>query len=256
MYFNHEDITLYYEKYGNHKETIIILPGWGDTRKTFNYMINFLQNYFTVYIVDYPGFGNSPFPNKDLTIYDYSNLIYELIKELNLENPILIGHSFGGRIITTLLGYYNYHFSNIILINSAGIKPKRTISKRLKNLYYKLMQKIGNILPKKVKVKWKNYLFNKFASTDYKNLSDNMKTTFKNVINEDLKPYLDKIITRTLLIWGNKDTDTPIKDAYIMNKLIKDSELIILKDATHFSYLENPNLINKILFEQLKDEIK
>jgi len=256
MYFEYNGINLYYEKHGNGKENLVILPGWGNTRESFSRFIHTLEDYYTIYIVDYPGFGNSPFPNKDLTIYDYSNLIYELIKELNLENPILIGHSFGGRIITTLLGYYNYHFSNIILINSAGIKPKRTISKRLKNLYYKLMQKIGNILPKKVKVKWKNYLFNKFASTDYKNLSDNMKTTFKNVINEDLKPYLDKIITRTLLIWGNKDTDTPIKDAYIMNKLIKDSELIILKDATHFSYLENPNLINKILFEQLKDEIK
>lgn len=256
MYFNNEDITLYYEKYGNHKKSIVILPGWGDTRKTFNYIISFLENYFTVYIVDYPGFGNSPFPNKDLTIYEYSNLIYEFIKELDLDDPILIGHSFGGRIITTLLGYYKYNFSNIILINSAGIKPKRTLSKRFKTFYYKLLQKIGNILPKQIKNKWKEYLFNRFASSDYKNLSNNMKTTFKNVVNEDLTPYLKDIRSNTLLIWGDKDDATPIKDAYIMNKLIKDSELIVLEGTTHFSYLERPNLINRILFEQLKDEIK
>jgi len=255
MYFNHEDITLYYEKYGNNKKSIIILPGWGDNRNTFSYMISFLQNYFTVYIVDYPGFGNSPFPNKDLTIYDYSNLIYELIKNENLNDPILIGHSFGGRIITTLLGYYNYNFSNIILINSAGIKPKKTISKRFRTLYYKLLQKFGNILPKSIKTKWKNYLFNKFASSDYKNLNNNMKITFKNIVNEDLTRYLKNIKAKTLLIWGNKDDSTPIKDANIMNKFIKNSELIILKDATHFSYLEQPTLINRILFEQLKDEI-
>lgn len=255
MYFNHENITLYYEKYGNHKKTIVILPGWGDTRKTFNYMISFLQNYFTIYIVDYPGFGNSPFPDKDLTIYDYSNLIYEFIKELNLKDPILIGHSFGGRIITTLLGYYNYNFSNIILINSAGIKPKKTITKKLKTYYYKLLQKLANILPKKTRIKYKNYLFNKFASDDYKNLSDNMKTTFKNVVNEDLTPYLKNINTRSLLIWGNKDESTPLKDAYIMNKYIKKSELVIINRATHFSYLEQPNLVNSIIYEQLKDEI-
>lgn len=256
MYFNHDDITLYYEKYGDHKQTIIILPGWGNTRNTFSYMISFLKNYFTVYIIDYPGFGNSPFPNKDLNIYDYSNLIYEFIKDIDVKDPILIGHSFGGRIITTLLGYYQYNFSNIILMNSAGIKPKKTISKQLRNIYYKSLQKIGNIFPKKLKTKWKKYLFNKFASSDYKNLNDNMKTTFKNVINEDLTPYLKKIKTTTLLIWGDKDIDTPIKDAYTMNKLIENSELIILEETAHFSYLEQPILINNIIFEQLKNEIK
>lgn len=255
MYFNHDNISLYYEKYGNHKKSVVILPGWGDTRKTFNFMISFLQNYFTVYIVDYPGFGNSIFPNKNLTIYDYSNLIYEFIKELNLDDPILIGHSFGGRIITTLLGYYKYKFSNIILINSAGIMPKKTLFKRVKNYYYKLLQKIANVLPKKIKNKWKNYLFNKFASTDYKNLSNEMMQTFKNVVNEDLTPYLKYIDSKTLIVWGDKDDATPVKDGYKMNKLIKNSELIVLQGLTHFTYLEKPNLINCIIYEQLKDEI-
>lgn len=255
MYFNHDGITLFYEKYGNNKKSIVILPGWGDTRKTFNYMISFLKNYFTVYIIDYPGFGNSMFPNKDLTIYDYSSLIYEFIKELNLDNPILIGHSFGGRIITTLLGYYKYEFSNIILINSAGIKPKKTLLKRFKNYYYKFLQKLANLFPKKVKIKFKNYLFNKFASADYKNLSNEMMQTFKNVVNEDLTPYLKNINSKTLLVWGDKDDATPVKDGYKMNKLIKDSELIVLQGLTHFSYLEKPNLMNCIIYEQLKDEI-
>ena len=255
MYFNHEDITLYYEKYGECKKSVVILPGWGNTRKTFDYMISFLKNYFTVYIIDYPGFGNSPFPNKDLTIYDYSDVIYQLIKELNLDNPILIGHSFGGRVITTLLGYYKYNFSNIILINSAGIQPKKTIVKRLRAFSYKLLMKLGNILPKKIKEKWKKYLFNKFASIDYQNLSENMRKTFKNVVNEDLTPYLKNINSKTLLVWGEKDDATPVKDAYKMNKLINDSELIVLQGLTHFSYLEKPNLINCIIYEQIKDEI-
>ena len=35
MYYNEEDISLYYEKYGSGEKTILILPGWGDNRKTF-----------------------------------------------------------------------------------------------------------------------------------------------------------------------------------------------------------------------------
>ena len=255
MYYKKDNISLYYEKYGNKDKNIIILPGWGDTRKTFSYMISFLENFFTVYIIDYPGFGNTNFPNYDLTIYDYSNLIYEWIKELNIKNPVLIGHSFGGRIISVLLGYYKYNFSNIILINSAGIKPKKTIKKRIKNHSYKLLKYIGNILTKRIKNKWNNYLFKKYASTDYQSLNENMRNTFKNIVNEDLSHYINNINARTLIIWGNKDYDTKINDAYTINKLIKDSELIVLENVGHFSYLEKPNLVNKIIFEQLKSDL-
>ncbi len=255
MYFTSEDMTIYYEKYGNHKRNIIILPGWGETRTTFSYMISFLQNYFTVYIVDYPGFGNSPFPAHDLTIYDYTRLIYDWIQKMEINHPIFIGHSFGGRIITVLLGYYHYSFSDIILIDSAGIKPKKTLWSFCKTLTYKFFKKIVSVFPKKYRKQCQDYLFSKFASSDYQNLNSCMRKTFQNIVQEDLKPYLKHIQARTLLIWGDHDVDTPICDAYIMKKYIPKSELIVLEGFTHFSYLENPNLINQIIYEQLKDEI-
>ena len=251
MYFTYDDITIYYEKYGDSKKSIIILPGWGNTRNTFNYMINFLKNYFTVYILDYPGFGNSPFPEKDLNLYNYTILIHEWIKNLNIKKPILIGHSFGGRIITLLTGYYNYDsYENIIYLNSAGIKPKT----KFKTIIYKCLKKLRYILPKKIKNKYQSYLFKLFASVDYQEININMQNTFKNIVNLDLKPYLKNINAKVLIIWGSNDTSTPLKDAYIMNKLIKKAELIILK-ASHFTYLDYPILINKIIYEQLKDEI-
>lgn len=255
MYFTYEDIQIYYEKHGNHKKNIIILPGWGDTRKTFTYMINFLKNFFTVYILDYPGFGNSPFPSKDLTIYDYSELIYQWIQEIAGEDSILIGHSFGGRIITTLLGYYHYPFQNIILMNSAGIKPKKTIRSRIRIFIYKFFKKLKYLVPGKLKNRYQNYLFSKFASADYKNLDVKMMQTFRNVVNEDLKPYLKHMKAKTLLIWGNQDDATPIQDANIMHKLIPNSELIVIEGTNHFTYLQKPQLINQIIYEQLKDEI-
>ena len=48
MYLNINNINLYYEKYGTKEQTIVILPGWGDTRKTFDYLINYLKDYFTI----------------------------------------------------------------------------------------------------------------------------------------------------------------------------------------------------------------
>ena len=82
-----------------------------------------------------------------------------------------------------------------------------------------------------------------------------MLTTFKNVINEDLIFYLPSIENETLIIWGEKDKDTPLKDARLIQKKIKNSALIIYPKASHYSYLEYPILTNRIIniFLQNKD---
>ena len=80
-----------------------------------------------------------------------------------------------------------------------------------------------------------------------------MRNTFINIINEDLTKYYKLIKTNTLIIWGEKDQDTPLKDAVIINKLIRSSALIIYKKRGHFSYLEEIPLTNKILYYMLID---
>jgi len=252
MKFNFLDFDIYYEKYGTGKDNILILPGWGDTRGTFNNLISVLKNNFTIYILDYPGFGNSSFPNRDLDIYDYSNLIEEFIKQNQINDPIIISHSFGGRISIILAGLEKINIKKMILIDAAGIKRKKKFKIRLKQFIYKTLKKIGLILPNKLKTKYQNKLINIFGSNDYKNLDPNIRKTFIKVINEDLTKYLKNINTSTLLIWGENDKDTPLDDGKLMNVLIEDSGLIIIPNASHFPYLEYPYYINKIILEFLK----
>ena len=252
MNFIINDFNIYYEKYGNGTSNIIILPGWGDTRSTFNTLIETLKKCFTVYIIDYPGFGNSSFPNRDLSIYDYANLIKDFITVNDIENPIIIGHSFGGRIGIILTGLYKMQIKKMILIDSAGIKHKKKLKAKFKQTIYKFLKKIGNILPRKLKSIYLNKLINIFGSTDFKNLNQNIRTTFIKVINEDLTKYLKDINTSTLLIWGEYDNDTPLNDGKIMNVKIEDSGLIIIPNAGHFPYLEYPYYISKIILEFLK----
>lgn len=253
MYLKIHNLNIYYEKYGNSKNTILILPGWGDTRKTFNYLINYLKNYFTVYILDYPGFGKSEFIDS-LNIYEYSDIINEFVIKQNLENSILIGHSFGGRIISLLTTNYKVNYKKIILINVAGLKEYNIIL-FFKTMIYKLLKKIKYLLPNKIKIKYQQYLFNKFASTDYKNLNKDLYQTFQNIIKVNLKPYYKKINIDTLILWGCKDTITPINMAYKLNKIIKNSYLIKLDNLYHFPFLENPYLVFQIIYNYLKKDI-
>jgi len=252
MNFIVNDFNIYYEKYGSGKDNIIILPGWGDTRNTFYQIIEVLKCFYTIYIIDYPGFGNSSFPNRDLDIYDYANLIRDFIKIKGIDNPIIIGHSFGGRLGIILTGLYKLNIDKMILIDAAGIKRKKKIKLRIKQLIYKCLKRMSKLLPKKIRQTYLNKLINIFGSTDFKNLDQNIRKTFIKVINEDLTKYLYEISASTLLIWGEEDVDTPVEDGKVMNVKIKDSGLIIIPNAGHFPYLQYPYYVNKIILEFLK----
>ena len=253
MYFNNKDVSIYYEKYGNNKKNILILPGWGNTRTTFTNIINFFKDNYTIYIIDYPGFGNSPIPEKELTIYDYTNLVRDFLDEMQIKNPIIIAHSFGGRIATLLTGYYKEKIDKIIMIDAASIKPRKSIKAFIKQTTYKVLKKLTYLLPKLKQEYYRQKLLKFFGSTDYQNLPNNMHKTFKNIVNENLIYYLKIIESETLLLWGKLDKDTPLKDGYKMNNLIKNSALIIFPKGNHFSYLQYPYLTNKIIFEFIKE---
>ena len=246
MLFKHLDINIFYRKYGNKKNTILILPGWGNTSPTFTNIIDNLKDYFTIYIIDYPNFGNSPTPTKSLTIYDYAEIIKEFIKEKNIE-PIIIAHSFGGRITSILEGKYKVKIKKNILIDVAGIKRK-SIKQYIRTIIYKILMKISS-------KKQKEKIRNKFSSNDYKELNNTMKQTFKNIIKKDLTKYYKKINIDTLIIWGEKDNDTPLKDAKKLNRIIKNSGLIIFKKTNHYSYLEKPYETNLIIKEFIKKDM-
>lgn len=253
MYLTLDDITIYYEKYGNKEKTILILPGWGNTRESFHHIINYFKEDYSIYILDYPALGQSPIPPKTLTIYDYTELIIKFMNHNNIKNPIIIAHSFGGRITTLLTGFYKIKIDKIILIDIAGIKPKKTIKKFLREKIYKILRHLIKLFPKKRQEILRQHLLKIFGSSDYNALPLQMKETFKNIVNEDLTKYFQFVDSEALIIWGENDQDTPIKDAYKIKKLIKNSALITISKASHYSYLQYPYLINKIIYEFIKE---
>ena len=125
----------------------------------------------------------------------------------------------------------------IVLIDSAGIKPKRSIKYYVKVGFFKVGKKILNLLPNSKELQ--DRLRGKVGSSDYKASPVVLKDTMKIILNEDVKELLPNIKVPTLLIWGGLDTATPINDAKIMEKLIPDCGLVEYPYGTHFSYLEN-----------------
>lgn len=242
----------YIEKGPETNTNILFLHGWGTSIASFNPVIENLSKKFKVYAIDFPGFGLSQEPDESYNVEDYSKLVLEFIEKKNLKNVILVGHSFGGRVIIKLAGKLGYKAKKIILIDSAGIRPKKSFKRKVKEKIFKCIKVIANLIlgKEKSKIIIDKYK-NKMGSEDYRNADDTMKEVFKNVINEDLTEYLPNIKAPTLLIWGDKDTQTPISDGRKMEELIPDAGLVTISGAGHFSYLDNLNyfltIVNKFL---------
>jgi pimeloyl-ACP methyl ester carboxylesterase len=87
----------------------------------------------------------------------------------------------------------------------------------------------------------------KAGSSDYNNASPKMRAILSKCVNEDLCHLMPLIKAPTLLFWGENDTATPLTDAKRMEKLIPDAGLVTVAGAGHFSFLENPQLFERVL---------
>ena len=188
-----KDWNIYYEVLGD-GNPVILLHGWLTTLETMRPIANNLSQNFNVYLVDVVGFGKSDIPEHPLNSNDFGDFLEEFIKNLNIENPILIGHSNGGRIIINAVGRGLVSAKKIVLIDSAGLKPKRSMNYYLKVGFFKTGKFILNMFPNTKAVKeFKEKLLNKVGSADYKASAPVLKETMKKILNEDASQLLPKI---------------------------------------------------------------
>lgn len=233
---------------------VLLLHGWGGSIQTMIPIFNILKDKFRVVAVDLPGFGESDNPFTPWNSYDYAKCIYKFTEKLNLKELIIFGHSHGGRISIILSSEYNLARKQI-LIDSAGIIPKRSIIYYTKVYWFKLLKKIYLSLPSKNKEEKLNNFYKKYGSKDYRDSDGVMRQTMVRVINDDLFDLLKKIKAPTLLIWGENDEDTPVYMGKIMEENIPDSGLVVLKGAGHYSYIDNYEQFRAIINVFLKDSI-
>lgn len=219
---------------------VLLLHGWGASKESLSPIFNALKKSFRVIAIDMPGCGASEEPKAPWTVSDYADFLYALISELKIAPFAAIGHSNGGRVLIRACSD-RFAPEKLILIDSAGIRPKRKPSYYIKVYSYKAGKKILS-LPILKSTGLYERLIKGAGSDDYKNSSPIMRRTMSLLLNEDLKHCLPKIKAETLLIWGERDTATPISDGRTMEGLIKGAGLVEIKGAGHFSYLENPGL--------------
>lgn len=219
---------------------VILLHGWAGSIASFTPVHKHLETKFMTCSIDLPGFGNSDPPKAAWSTLDYANFLIIFCQEMGIDNPIILGHSFGGRIGIRLAS--SIAVKKLVLIDSAGIKPHRSIDYYGKIYSFKMASKILRLpIIRLFTADMLKRMRNRFGSKDYQNASPRLREILVKTVNEDLRHLLPHIKCPTLLVWGDQDTATPIADALLMKELIPDSGLVRFPTAGHFSYLERLN---------------
>ncbi len=234
MFVEIDNLKVAYQVNGT-GESVILLHGWGGEANSFKPVIDWMSRYYKVFALDLPGFGLSEKPSVAWDASDYATFLSGFFEKLKIKKAHLIGHSYGGRISIVMAARQPHLVDKLILVDSAGIIPPREL------MYYirigiakcgRLIRRFGS-----VGNKFADALSKQIGSKDYQEAGP-MRATLVKSVNQDLRPLLPKIQAATLLIWGENDNDTPISSGEIMSKEITNSELVVLKDAGHFSYLD------------------
>ena len=248
-------VDMHYVLYGSGTKRVVLLHGWGCDRNIWKATSELLRNHFQVVAVDFAGFGQSEEPHEVWGVEEYTRSVEAIARHEGVENPILIGHSFGGRV--SILYASRNEVAKVILTDAAGVKPHRTLNYYRKVYTFKLMK---HLLPWLIGQKKAQMLIEQrrkaSASSDYNQATPMMRAILSKCVNEDLKHVMPLIKAPTLLIWGENDTATPLSDAKTMEKLIPDAGLVSFPGCGHYSFLDNPVGYKAVIKEFLKNELK
>lgn len=228
--------------YGNKKgEALVFLHGWGQNIEMMQMLGEPFKHDYRIIIIDFPGFGKSEEPKKVMNVSDYTNIVEELLNKLKIENPILIGHSFGGRVSVKFAS--RNKVKKVILLSPA---LRGHDKKGFKTKIFKILKKVPVI--KNLEAWAKNHM----GSRDYKAASPMMKQVLVRVVNEDLSNDAKKIKSPVILIYGDMDSEVPEEDTKEYERLIEDCGLILYEGCTHYAYLERLNQTINIIRNFIK----
>ena len=230
---------------GRHNQTILLLHGWGGNMDSFAKVKKIFKSHYNMLSISFPPLNlyktktDSIVP---LNMYDYKNIALNILQLLNLKSVIIICHSFGFRV-ALMLTTSNIIIDKVIVTGGAGIRFKP-------NFFKKLNQQFNSIF-----LKHHPEYFSKVASNEYITLSPVDRQTFKNVVNKDLTGYIKNLTCQAFLFWGDKDHATPIKILKIIKNLKPYIKSKIIKNGTHFCYLDHSELFIDCCDKFLKGEL-
>jgi len=214
---------------------IVWAHGWGQSHHSLLTLSRSFETQSYNLLVDLPGFGQSSVPPHAWSTREYADALADLIRSQARPPVIWVGHSFGGRVGIQLAAHYPDLVSGLVLIASAGLKPKRPVHQTLyikgRVALYKALKKLVplGVIDQERLLGW-------FGSADYKTAGP-MRQILVKTINEDLSREARQIRCPALLVYGDQDRETRPEIGRRLEMLIPEAKMVLLAGQDHYSVL-------------------
>jgi pimeloyl-ACP methyl ester carboxylesterase len=223
-----------------------------------------------VIALDLPGFGLSPMPRDEVTIPGYGRAVNALCEQLDLGVVEVVGNSMGGYIAAEVAIQFPQRVDRLVLVSAAGIssadlahRPILTLGRiatavtswsaardrqiasrpKARHLALALVARYPSRL--KADLAYEGF----FKGTGKPGFEDALLAC----LDYDFRDRLPEISRPTLIVWGEKDSIIPVKDAHEFERLIPDSRKVVMAETGHVSMAERPAAFNDLLMDFLAE---
>jgi pimeloyl-ACP methyl ester carboxylesterase len=236
---------------------VLCVHGWGSNALNFRYLLKFLAPYCRVVAYDLKGHGESTKEDDSYDIGLFTEELAQIIDYYNPKNLILIGHSMGTAIVMNYL-YHNPMKAKTAILLSGAADFKEPFPKLLPIVFPNLDEKIKNMIidvasyliqsksiPKELSLLVKKH---RKQTPYYVYRKSLLNTVFAWHKGDELK----QIRTPTLIMVGEKDTITPVKQSYELNKLLPNSRMLIFPESKHEILIEKGKEVSDLIKEYIE----
>lgn len=258
-----DGVEVHYRDEGNKNDStpLVLIHGTSSSLHTWDSIVPALSNKKRVIRLDLPAFGlTGPHPQRDYSIDFYTQFIDAFLNAIGVQQYIIAGNSLGGSIAWNQALRYPNKVKQLILINSGGYPKKNEKG----NIGFKLASTpiVGDILLKFtprgiIKKSVEDVYSDKTKVSDelvqrYFDLllrAGNRQATLdifkqrKSGGSEKIK----HIRTPTLIIWGEDDQLIDVSNAYLFEKDIEQSKLVVIPKTGHVPMEENSTAFLKAM---------
>ncbi len=274
-------VDLYYKIIGDGEPIIFVHGGPGGSEHTYLLpQMQILADDYQLIFYDQRICGRSiaPTDSNSVTLDNFIEDLEGLRQSLHLKKMNLLGHSWGGTLAMLYAVRHPDRVASLVLVNSGGaeagffkaispnVEARRLYADSLKVEEIFASDAFQNYDSLTTSRFWPLYLKPYFYDQDdaFKLNIDLTMTTRKNlglisqrpmgaeIMSFDIRDQLKNVMAPTLLIHGDSDP-LPLKYAQEINTLIPNSRLVVLENCGHYSYIEQPEIVKKIVKKFLKD---
>lgn len=265
-----DGINIRYWSYGQAEKNLLLIHGLGGSIEAWIENILPFSRNFTTYGIELPGHGKSDKPHLDYTITFLSGFLEKFADKLRISTFHIAGLSFGGAVTLHFTLAHPERIDKLVLVSSAGLShrmgflfclanmtPFRGITGIVPRWLFSLYARSSVYDPRTLPPQVIDFYFHLLRTPDFRRVLNSLQRENFNFFGHCGKSLLSvlsqahNIDKKTLIIWGKNDTIIPVANAFVGNKMIKNSQLVIFNQCSHNPQYEKKEEFNTVVLDFL-----